>query len=177
MTNLTAPATRPWRLAGRTRKATLLVHIASAGTWLGIDVVMAVVVFTAVFSDDPSTVALCFQALDLFAVWSLLGAGLICLASGVLLGLGSKYGLVRYWWVAVKLALNVLLTSLVLISLRGGVSDAAEQGRLADAGGLADLAVGDLVYPPVVSTSLLLVAMTLSIFKPWGLIRRRRLPG
>jgi hypothetical protein len=27
----------------------------------------------------------------------------VALASGVLLGLGSKYGLVRYWWVTVKL--------------------------------------------------------------------------
>jgi hypothetical protein len=31
-----------WRLGARTRKSVLVVHIASAGAWLGIDVVMAV---------------------------------------------------------------------------------------------------------------------------------------
>jgi hypothetical protein len=30
------------------------------------------------------------------------------------LGLGTKWGFVRYWWVATKLALNVLLVAFVL---------------------------------------------------------------
>ena len=36
------------------------------------------------------------------------------LLTGILLGLGSRYGLVRYWWVTVKLALNPVLSGLVL---------------------------------------------------------------
>ena len=52
----------------RTRKSVLLVHIASAGAWLGIDVVMAVLVFTALFTDDDRTKALSFQVLELVAV-------------------------------------------------------------------------------------------------------------
>jgi hypothetical protein len=105
-----------WRLGARTRKSVLLVHIASAGAWLGIDVVMAVLVFTALLSDDDRTKALSSRALELVAVGPLLATGLICLLTGVLLGLGSKYGLLRYWWVAVKLALNLVLTGLVLVS-------------------------------------------------------------
>ncbi len=167
------PARRPWRLGGRTRKAVLVTHILSAGTWFGMDVVMAVLVFTAVGTDSDETRALTYQALELFAVWPMAIAGLVCLASGVLLGLGSKYGLVRFWWVAVKLVLNVLLSTLVLLALRPGVREAAEQGRqLGD--GVATLAApGDMLYPPIVSTSLLLVAFLLSVFKPWGRISRR----
>jgi hypothetical protein len=44
-------------------------------------------------------------------------AGRWTLTSGVLLGLGTKYGLVRYWWVLVKLVINVVLVALVLILL------------------------------------------------------------
>jgi hypothetical protein len=33
--------------------------------------------------------------------------------------------------------------------------------------------VGDLVFPPIVSTGALLFAMVLSVFKPWGRVRRR----
>jgi hypothetical protein len=33
----------------------------------------------------------------LFAVWPLIATGLVCLASGVVLGLGTKWGLIRYW--------------------------------------------------------------------------------
>ena len=103
---------RLFRLGPRTRKGVLVVHIASAGGWLGLDVAMAVVIFTALSADDAGTRALCYQALHLFVIWPLFTAGIICLASGMLLGLGSKYGLVRYWWVAVKLALNIVLTGL-----------------------------------------------------------------
>jgi hypothetical protein len=87
------------------------------------------------------------------AVGPLLATGLICLLTGVLLGLGSKYGLLRYWWVAVKLALNLVLTGLVLVSLAP---------------------VGDLIFPPIVSPTALLVAMVLAVFKPWGRIRSQQ---
>jgi hypothetical protein len=81
-----------WRLGARTRRSVLLVHIASAGAWLGIDVVMAVLVFTALLSDDDRTKALSFRALELVAVGPLLATGLICLLTGVLLGLSSNTG-------------------------------------------------------------------------------------
>jgi hypothetical protein len=161
-----------WRLGVNTRKGVLLVHIASAGAWLGIDVVMAVLVFTALLSDDDRTKALAFRALELVAVGPLLALGLVCLLTGILLGLSSKYGLVRYWWVAVKLALNLLLTALVLVALAPEVADAAERARQFDAGVPAPLGIGDLIFPPIVSPTALLVAFVLAVFKPWGRIRR-----
>ena len=161
-----------WRLGVNTRKGVLLVHIASAGAWIGIDVVMAVLVFTALLSDDDRTKALAFRALELVAVGPLLATGLVCLLTGILLGLSSRYGLVRYWWVAAKLVLNLLLTGLVLVALAPTVADAAERARQFDAGVPAPLGIGDLIFPPIVSPTALLVAFVLAVFKPWGRIRR-----
>ena len=170
----TRPASRPeFRLGRRARRTTLLTHIAAAGAWLGLDVVLGVLVGTALLTGDGQRAAVALQSLGLFAVWPLVVVGLVCLVSGLLLGLGSTYGLVRYWWVAVKLVLNVTLVSLVLVLLRPVVGDSSEAARTALLEGTAPPAVGDLVYPPVVSTTLVLVAMTLSVFKPWGAIRRR----
>jgi hypothetical protein len=89
-----------WRLGARARKSVLLLHIASAGAWLGVDVVMAVLIFTALGSDDRATKALAFQALELFVVWSLLATGLTCLATGIVLGLGRPWraGWYRSTW-------------------------------------------------------------------------------
>ena len=162
-------------MGARTRKGFLVAHIASAGAWLGIDVVMGVLVFTALFGDGE-TRALCYRSLELFAVWLLIATGLVCLASGVVLGLGTKWGLVRYWWVAIKLALNIILVALVPVALRPEVIEKAEQGRRFVAGEPASLAVGDLIFPPIVSPTLLLVAFVLAVFKPWGLIREPRAP-
>jgi hypothetical protein len=127
-------------------------------------------------AEDDNTKALCYRALELFAVWPLLTTGLVCLASGVVLGLGTKWGLISYWWVAIKLALNVLLTALVPVALRPEVIEKPEQGWRFVAGEAASLAVGDLIFPPIVSPTLLLVAFVLAVFKPWGRIRERRAP-
>jgi hypothetical protein len=159
---------------GRTdAQGLLVVHIVSAGAWIGIDVVMGVFVFSALLADDDNTKALSYRALELFAVWPLLTAGLVCLASGVVLGLGTKYGLLRYWWAAIKLVLNIVLTALVLVALRPEVTKAAEQGWRFAAGEPASLAVGNLIFPPIVSPTALLIAFVLAVFKPWGRIRKR----
>ncbi|MGH3981009.1 MAG: hypothetical protein ACRDRZ_18760 [Pseudonocardiaceae bacterium] len=150
-----------------------MIHIVSVGAWIGIDVVMAIIIFTALLTDDSHTKALCYQVLELFVVWPLFTAGMVCLASGVVLGLGTKYGLVRYWWVATKLALNIVLTGLVLLLLRPEVSEVAQQGRQLAAGEPVAATVGDLIYPPIVSPTALLIAVVLAVFKPWGRIRKR----
>jgi uncharacterized membrane protein len=175
-TAVARPAVR-WRLGVGTRKGVLVVHIASAGAWLGVDVVMAVLVFRALLTDDGRAKALSFRALELIAVGPLLACGLLCLLSGVLLGLSSRYGLVRYWWVAAKLVLNLVLTGLVLVALAPEVAAHAEQARQFDAGLPVPLEVGQLIFPPIVSPTALLLAMILAVFKPWGRIRRSGRPG
>jgi len=167
------PAKAAWRLGKGARKVTLLVHIVSAGAWIGIDVIVAVLVGVGWFADSASTRGVAYQALGLFVVWPMLTSAVMCLGSGLLLGWGSKYGLVRYWWVAVKLFLNLLLTTLILIALNPAMPEVAEYGRSLAAGQPNSTDVSDLFFPPIVSLTLLTFATTLSIFKPWGRTRRR----
>ena len=170
----TAPRTTPaWRLGRVGRKAALLVHVVSGGVWIGVDVIVAVLVLTGRFADSPSTRGLAYRALASFVVWPMLTAGLVCLASGLLLGLGSKYGLVRYWWVLVKLVLNVLLCTLVLVALQPGMDEVAAYGVALESGGTADLDVANLYFPPLVSLCTLAFASWLGVFKPWGRVRER----
>jgi uncharacterized membrane protein len=174
------PATaRPWRLSGRARKILLVTHIVAAGIWIGLDVAMAVLVFTAMSADDRLTAAAALQMLRLITVWPMATTGLVTLVTGVVLGLGSKYGLVRYWWVLIKLVVNVVLCILVLTALRGGVAEAAAAGRQMAAGTLDGWTSSDMIFPPIVSTGALLSAFLLSVFKPWGRVRRQPqdLPG
>jgi hypothetical protein len=170
-------ATRPvrgpaFRLGRRARRITLLTHIAAAGAWLGIDVVLGVMVGTALVTGDAQQAGVALQSLGLFVVWPLIVVGLVCLASGILLGAGSTYGLVRYWWTATKLVLNVVLVTLVPVLLRPGVGDVSESARTSLLEGTEPPVVGDLVFPPLVSGTVVLIAMALSVFKPWGPIRR-----
>jgi hypothetical protein len=151
----------------------LTAHIVAAGAWIGIDVVLGVLVLTARLTGSSRTEALCYQVLELFAVWPLLAAGVATLVTGAVLGLGTNYGLVRYWWVAIKLVVNLVLVTLIALALRPAVAEAARYGQALALGSPTDAAVGELIMPPLVSSTALIAATVLSVFKPWGRIRRR----
>ena len=170
----TAPAAR-WPLGRRTRQTVLVVHIVSAGAWIGIDVIVAVLVLTGWFGGDDGTRGIAYQALARFVFWPMLTAGLTCLVTGLLLGMATKWGLLRYWWVAVKLTLNLVLCTLILVALNPGMDEVRGYGEALSAGGSPDDAVvSQLFYPPAVSLTALSLATVLAVMKPWGRTRKRR---
>lgn len=188
-TALPAPA-RPGRastgrvphLGPRARKTTMVVHIVSGGAWIGIDVMVGVLVVVGWSSPDAAVRGIAYQALGRFVVWPMLAAGLTCLASGLVLGLGTRWGLLRYWWVAVKLALTVALCTLIIVVLRPGMTEVREHGEALTAGETATGDVSTLFFPPAVSLTVLTLATAIAVVKPWGRIgrarrRRDRRPG
>ncbi|WP_242582104.1 hypothetical protein [Amycolatopsis sp. 195334CR] len=152
-----------WRVPVRLRKSILVTHIVSAGAWIGIDVLAVVLVAIgwARAGDDRATV---YQALaDFFVVPLLLTAliaGVVCLITGLLLGLATKWALLRYWWVAVKLALNVVACAMMLAFLGPITELSTGEQPLADIWFVSFLAATAL--------ALLSFATVLSVFKPWG---------
>ena len=162
---------RSWRLGNRLRKTVLLLHIVAGGTWFGLDVAMAVLVLTAIGTDSAAVRAYTLQSLKLITVGPMFSAAMLSLITGILLGLGSKYGLLRYWWVAIKLGLNLILATLVVTALRG--EDAAGLGAQLAGGADVEWNFTNMIYPPIVSPTALTIAFLLAVFKPWGRIRRR----
>lgn len=160
------------RLRPRARKAVLAAHIVSSGAWIGADLVLGVLVVTALTTTDTGLVALCLRTLPLL-VGPTLAAGLLSLGTGVLLGLGTHLGLVRYWWVATKLVLTVVLLVLVTVLLRPGVAGVAD----AVVRGVAPPDPASLIFPPVVSGTALVFMTVLSLYRPWGRIRRTSATG
>jgi len=165
---------RGWRLSGRLRKTVLVGHIVASGAWLGMDAVLGILVVTAVVTPDAGITAVAAASIALFATWPLVIAGALALATGVVLGLGSKYGLFRYWWVLVKLVLNIVLVSLMIGVLVPDVQALSDSAREALVAGTDASVSAQMLYPPIVSSTALLVAMTLSVFKPWGRVSRAR---
>lgn len=161
------------KLAPRVRKGVLTVHIVAAGAWVGIDVLVAVLVGVGLGGGSDAVRGLALRALAEFVVTPMLVSALVCLGSGLLLGLATKWGLVRYWWVAVKLVLNVLLCVLIIVALRPGMADVGAAGAAVEAGLMPVTDISFLVFPPAVSLTLLAVATVLSVYKPGGRVRRR----
>jgi hypothetical protein len=99
------------RLSRSARRFTILLHILVSVSWIGADLVIGVLSFTGLTTDDPRTMATAYTAIGMFAVPLLMTLGLLTLATGLMLGLGTRFGLVRYWWVVVKLVISVVLSS------------------------------------------------------------------
>lgn len=159
-------------LSRRLRKSVLALHLVSAGAWIGIDVIAGVLALTGLLADDAATRGLAYQFLGTFLVAPMLAAGLMCLTTGLLLGLGTKWGLVRYWWVTVKLVLNLVLCTLIVVLLRPGMAEVREHGQALSTGTPTTGTMAALLFPPAVSLTALTIATVLSVFKPGGRIRK-----
>lgn len=151
-------------LSRRVRRATLVLHVAVSVGWLGMDAVLLVLGATAVLTDDPELTHACVVAMDAAAGTMLIPVSLLALVTGVVGGLGTKWGLVRYWWVLVKLVVTLVAATLSIFLLRGTLAEAAGAAP-------ADLNRPELVVPPTVALVLYVTMTALSVLKPWGRTR------
>lgn len=96
----------------------------------------------------------------------------MCLVTGLVLGWATKWGVLRCWWVALKLILNIIMSSVLLAFLVNPIREIATgQAPLSELGVVFGLTV--------IASALVTVAAVISVFKPWGKIQRlslRRLP-
>ena len=160
-----------WRLAPAWRKALLVLHVVSGISWMGVDIALLALLLTARTTDDATLVFSALNAIRIIVPLAVPSLSLSILVTGVLLGLGTTWGLFRYWWVLVKLILSLIMTLLVFVSLVPGVNQMAlldisitsADAMRASAGSVTT----GLMYPPVVSFLMLGTATVLSIFKPW----------
>lgn len=171
MTTTTPTTTTLPRFPVSMRKALLVTHIIASVSWIGVDLALWPLLYAANTSGDPLTVAGALKAISILVPATVPVLSLTLLGTGVLLGLGTTWGLIRYWWVLAKLALSVVMTVLVFTALVPTVVSIelqAAAGVSADAirAGLGPVLTG-LIFPPVVSFGMLVGATILSVFKPW----------
>lgn len=163
----TAPATAPpatrIRLGRSARRTVLTAHVVSGVGLLGSVAGVLAINVRAATTADADLAAASYDLLAMFTVLFGIPLSMTALATGVLLGLASKWGAVKTGWVAIKL---VLLLGVILVGalVLGPGTDAMRNG---DGGAEARLIAGS-AYDVVA----LLAATGLSVFKP----RRRRRP-
>ncbi|MEJ7838569.1 MAG: hypothetical protein WKF81_07120 [Thermomicrobiales bacterium] len=172
-TTYQTPSTRNsgFRLGSATRKSVLIIHIVSSVGWMGLDIALAFLLLTALWTDSGVTAASSYNAVAIFAPISLLVLSALMLISGLVLGWGTKWGLIHYWWVFVKLLVALLMTGLVWFSLAPELTAIETQQATLSADEIRQQlgsAPTQLLFPPFVSFALLGISVVLSKFKPWG---------
>ncbi|MET8648988.1 MULTISPECIES: DUF2269 domain-containing protein [Nocardia] len=155
------------RLPRRAHRGILVVHTLSSVAWLGVTLAMLTLAVSAVATGDDTMTRAAYRADDLVGDLLIVPLGLTAAVSGVLLGVGSKWGLLRYWWVIVKLVLTIGGLTASLTVLRGHLDDAAAISADPASTGFDRLPVTLAVALAVASATYTLCTV-ISVLKPWG---------
>ena len=158
-------------MAPRLRKLALTMHVAFSVASLGAVATFFALAAAGLTSSHPETVRGTYIAMDVTARFVVLPLVFTSLMSGLLQALGTSWGLFRHYWVVAKLVLTVFVAVVLLLQMEviGYVAAAATEGRLS-AGDLRGPRIS-LVLHAGVGLLVLLVPVTLSIYKPRGLTR------
>lgn len=162
------------KVSPRGKKALVTTHVVFSGSWLGVGVVMVSLTVLGLRSDDAATVRVSYELLELFDMtilpWSSIGA----ILSGIAVSLTGKWGLVRHYWIVVKLMIAVAIIASAFGFLHRWAVSAAERSALLAATD-GDVVIGDLGVWLVTgfgtAVFFVAVAMVLSVYKPWGKTR------
>ena len=159
------------QLPAGARKAALVTHVVTSVGWLGAVTAFLALAVTAVRTGDAATARALYIGMEVLGLAALVPLSLASFASGLLQSLGTPWGLLRHWWVIVKLAISVIATAVLLLytSTLRALGDAAASPTLVDDQAL--LPSSSPVLHAAAGLVLLLIAAALSVFKPKGLTR------
>ena len=153
------------------RKLFLTAHVTFSVGWLGAVAAFLALAIAGVTNADPQRVQAAYLAMDLTGWFVIVPLAFASLVAGLVQGLGTEWGVFRHYWVMVKLLMTVLATIVLLVHMQpiSHVASVASASPLssADLHGLRIQLVADAGAALIV----LLVATTLSVYKPRGKTR------
>ncbi len=150
------------------RKFVLTAHVTFSVGWIGAVVVYLALGVAAVTSQDAQTVRAAWIAMELTGWYVIVPLALAALLTGLVMSLGTRWGLFRHYWVLFSLVLTILATVVLLLHMPdvSVLADVAQEAEGASLDGL----VGDLLHPGL-GLVVLLVIQVLNVYKPQGMTR------
>lgn len=150
------------------RKFALSVHLTLSVGWIGGVIAYLALGITAVRSNDAGTIRSAWTAMEITGWYAIVPLALGSLVTGLIMALGTKWGLFRHYWVVISFVLTVFST-LVLVFHMPDVTATAELAQRSEGAALEALG-GDLGHPGI-GLAILLAIQVLNIYKPRGLTR------
>jgi hypothetical protein len=161
----------------RLRKFALTAHVAFSVGWLGAVGVFLALAAAGLVSRDRELVRAVYPTMDWGAWFVLVPLSVASLLTGLLMSLGTTWGLFRHYWVVFKLLINVFATIVLLMYTQTLGALAEKAAATAPGTDLGPLRNPSPLLHAAAALLLLLVATTLAVYKPRGLTPygRRRL--
>jgi heme/copper-type cytochrome/quinol oxidase subunit 2 len=152
----------------RLRKGALTAHITFSVGWIGAVAAYIALDVAAATGQDAETLRAAYLAMELTASFVIVPLAFATLLTGLVMSLGTKWGLFRHYWTLISLLLTMIATVVLLVETRtiGYFADIAADPRTSS----DDLrALGSTLLHSVGGTVVLLVILVLNVYKPRGM--------
>jgi hypothetical protein len=151
------------------RKLTLTAHITASVGWLGAVAGFEALAVTGLASQDALVVRAANVVMERTAWFVIVPFAVASLGTGLAISLGTKWGLLRHYWILAKLLINVLAIVLLLVHTR--LIRLLSRAAAANTIFMDDLRGPRIQLVAVAGGALLalLVATALAVYKPRGM--------
>jgi hypothetical protein len=156
------------RMRPLVRKLALTSHVTFSVGWLGAAAAYLALAVVGLTSDNGDLTRAIYLVLDVIGWFVIVPLCFGALISGLVQSLGTEWGLIRHYWILIKLVLTVAATIVLLVHMR-------TVSHVADVAASANPDFGSLQVQLLVHAGggvlVLLSTTTLSIYKPFGRTR------
>ena len=154
----------------RLRKFALAAHVTSSVGWVGAVAGYIALDVAAATSQDAQTLRSAYLAMEWIAWYVIVPLALASLLTGLIMSVGTKWGLFRHYWVLISLLLTVVATVVLLVETQT-ISYFADIAADPTTSGDDLRALGNTLVHSVGGTVVLLVILVLNVYKPRGMTR------
>jgi hypothetical protein len=158
----------------RLRKLMLTTHLVVAVGWIGAVIAYLALDVAAVTDPGSETSRAAWAAMQLTAETVLVPLALASLVTGLVMALGTPWGLFRHYWVVISLVLTTFAATVLILHM-SDLRAMAQSGRSAEGHGSgsgthasANAARGDFLHAGG-GLVVLLAVTVLNVYKPRGL--------
>jgi uncharacterized membrane protein len=152
------------------RKFALAAHLTLSVGWIGAVAAYMALDVAAATSQDAQTLRAAYLAMESIARNVIVPLAFASLLTGLVMSLGTKWGLFRHYWVLISLLLTVIATAVLLVETEviSSFADMAADPTTSN----EDLrAMPSTLVHSVGGTVVLVVILVLNVYKPQGMTR------
>jgi hypothetical protein len=154
----------------RLRKLALAAHITSSVGWIGAVAGYIALDVAAATGQDAQMLRAAYLAMELIAWYVIVPLAVASLLTGLVMSLGTKWGLFRHYWVLISLLLTVIATVVLLVETQT-ISYFADIAADPTTSGDDLRALGSTLVHSGGGAVVLLVILVLNVYKPRGMTR------
>ncbi|WP_340682674.1 hypothetical protein LCL61_28945 [Amycolatopsis coloradensis] len=156
------------RLSPGKRKLWVMLHVGLSVSWLGIAISMVVLSTVGYATENAELRHGAYELMHIFDLFIVIPTMMLSIITGLVVSLGSKWGLAKHWWVLLKLVIALGIPAVAIVESQW-VQELAE--RTLDPAAEPGATGLTLMICMIVFSAALWTATYLSVFKPGGKTR------